>query len=549
MSAYEPPIETVPEFDVLLFRQDDTPLTIGTASKLFLRFPNAQGEENLAKTNVSGLLTANGGIKTASIEPIDPTLNQAITIGSTLVAGGSASIKIGTTAATTTVDIANMSLFGGVLRFNGTGSITNSGSANSMNFADSTVGGTINIAPTATSGIINIGTASNRTGVVNIATGGGTHSGSVNILSTSSTGGLNVNGGSGGWNSSGNLNLTGGSGATIITNLMTRTTGRCAIATNQTNGFLNIGTGNRVYTDATSMGDFNIATGTATGSGGNGCFLNIGTGDRTINSDINFGTGLRDSTSHLYIGYCATTGVNNGVLHLQDGDQNAANVHICNGVSNTGNIQIGNGSSNSGNCNILTGASNSGDVSISTGATATGDVFIGNNANAAGKTFLNSRNIEIGTNSATNSVIYLNNALQPNYSGTQPTTIGATAIGYQLLSARSSGFITPGSTPADLWSVAIGNGVWLVEGTWTMNYTAAGASNAWVRITLNTVSATANDARAVDYNVSTVTGDILFKVDSVFTISGGSSTMYLIGASNGGTKTTTQSRLRLTRLA
>jgi hypothetical protein len=549
MSAYEPPIETVPEFDVLLFRQDDTPLTIGTASKLFLRFPNAQGEENLAKTNVSGLLTANGGIKTASIEPINPALNPAITIGSTLVAGGSASIKIGTTAATTTVDMANMSFYGGVLRFNGTGSITNSGSTNSMAFADNTVSGTINIAPSSTSGVINIGTANNRTGVVNIATGAGTHTGSVNILSTASTGGLNVNGGSGGWNSSGNLNLTGGSGATVVTNLMTRTNARCAIAPNQTNGSLNIGTANRVYTDATSMGEFNIATGTATGSGGNGCFLNIGTGARTVNSDINIGTGLRDSTSHLYIGYCDATGVNAGVFHLQDGDQNAANIHIGNGVSQTGNIQIGNGTSNSGNCNILTGASNSGDVNISTGATSTGDVFIGNNANAAGVLQLNSRNIDIGTNGATNTVIALNNPLQPNYTGTQPTTIGATAIGYQLLSSDTSPFVTPGSTPADLHSVAIGNGVWFVEGTWSMNYTVAGASNAWVRIGLNTVSATISSSRSVDYNVSTVNGDILFKVDSIFTISGGSSTMYLIGGSGGGTKATTYANIRLTRLA
>jgi len=463
MSAYEPPIETVPEFDVLLFRQDDTPLTIGTASKLFLRFPNAQGEENLAKTNVSGLLTANGGIKTASIEPINPALTGAIVIGSTITAP-SGSVKIGNTLPNTFVDIANMTLFGGVLRFNGTGSITNSGSSNAMSFAPNTQSGNIDIAAAQTTGSLSIGNASRSA-----ASG--------------------------------------------------------------------------------SLGVINIATGTATGSGGTGCVLNIGTGARTINSDINIGTGLRDSTSHFNIGYCATTGVNTGVLHLQDGDQNSANIHIGNGTTNTGNIQIGNGASNAGNCNILTGASNSGDISISTGATSTGDVFIGNNANAAGVLNLSSRNINIGTNSATNSVIYLNNALQPNYSGTQPTTIGATAIGYQLLSSDIAPFVTPGGTPADLHSVAIGNGVWFVEGTWSMNYTVAGASNAWVRIGLNTVSATISSSRSVDYNVSTITGDILFKVDSIFTISGGSSTMYLIGGSGGGTKATTYANIRLTRLA
>jgi len=38
-------------------------------------------------------------------------------------------------------------------------------------------------------------------------------------------------------------------------------------------------------------------------------------------------------------------------------------------------------------------------------------------------------------------------------------------------------------------------------------------------------------------------------LDSIFTISGGSSTMYLIGSSSGGTKATTYANIRLTRLA
>jgi hypothetical protein len=44
------------------FFNDGNNVTVEYVNTNFLKYPTAQGEENLAKTNVSGLLTANAGI-------------------------------------------------------------------------------------------------------------------------------------------------------------------------------------------------------------------------------------------------------------------------------------------------------------------------------------------------------------------------------------------------------------------------------------------------------------------------------------------------------
>lgn len=59
MSAYEPPTQNLAIFDPDVFTQNDEPLTITTGSKYFLKYPNAQGTENLQAVNVNGVLTAN----------------------------------------------------------------------------------------------------------------------------------------------------------------------------------------------------------------------------------------------------------------------------------------------------------------------------------------------------------------------------------------------------------------------------------------------------------------------------------------------------------
>lgn len=62
MATYQPPTEILPIFDPNVFLSGDEVLTYNEASKLFLKYPSAQGTENLLITNVNGLLTANAGI-------------------------------------------------------------------------------------------------------------------------------------------------------------------------------------------------------------------------------------------------------------------------------------------------------------------------------------------------------------------------------------------------------------------------------------------------------------------------------------------------------
>jgi hypothetical protein len=66
MAQYPPPIENVPIFDTNLFEDPNDSLTISKADKRYLKYPNAQGDENLQGISVSGTavfnntLTANG---------------------------------------------------------------------------------------------------------------------------------------------------------------------------------------------------------------------------------------------------------------------------------------------------------------------------------------------------------------------------------------------------------------------------------------------------------------------------------------------------------
>lgn len=59
MSNYQPPTENVPVFNSELFETNNTPLTYETASKSFLKYPNAQGAETLQQTTINGFLRAN----------------------------------------------------------------------------------------------------------------------------------------------------------------------------------------------------------------------------------------------------------------------------------------------------------------------------------------------------------------------------------------------------------------------------------------------------------------------------------------------------------
>lgn len=54
MADYTPPTENLPIFDNLVFISGDEPLTYNIAKKRFLRYPNAQGTENLQAITVNG---------------------------------------------------------------------------------------------------------------------------------------------------------------------------------------------------------------------------------------------------------------------------------------------------------------------------------------------------------------------------------------------------------------------------------------------------------------------------------------------------------------
>jgi len=59
MAEYEPPKETLPIFDPAVFATGDEPLTYNIAVKKFLKYPSAQGTENLQAINVNGISTFN----------------------------------------------------------------------------------------------------------------------------------------------------------------------------------------------------------------------------------------------------------------------------------------------------------------------------------------------------------------------------------------------------------------------------------------------------------------------------------------------------------
>lgn len=70
MTSYAPPTENVAIFDTINFTSGETVLTQNQADKRYLRFPNAQGTENLQAINVNGLATFNA----------DATFNNNITL-------------------------------------------------------------------------------------------------------------------------------------------------------------------------------------------------------------------------------------------------------------------------------------------------------------------------------------------------------------------------------------------------------------------------------------------------------------------------------------
>lgn len=78
MADYTPPTEQLPIFDSSVFLTGDQPLTQNQADKRYLRYPNAQGTENLQAINVNGAADFNS---TVNIDGILTTTNAINMIG------------------------------------------------------------------------------------------------------------------------------------------------------------------------------------------------------------------------------------------------------------------------------------------------------------------------------------------------------------------------------------------------------------------------------------------------------------------------------------
>ena len=578
MAQYLPPTENVPIFDTLNFNDGNTPLTYNTAIKYFLRYPYAQGTENLQITNVNGLLTANAGIKANTIGTISlgtvvnlftdgivGTPETAVLNIGTGVRAGTASVNINTSNSSS----APTNFGGGNFSVNGTGNIT--------------------INSTFANGALNICTASRTStatpyGVANILTGNATGDATNNCIFNLGTGTrtyapINIGSGTRDINSPINIGAIGSAPVTtpvFVNGLRVRQSsgisveltsaggldmnstisGAIGIGNTQISGTISIGTGPRSNLGVSlQTGEINIGTGTATGSTTNGVPLNIGTGNRTIYSDVNIGTGIRDTTSNLNIGFCATTGTNNGALHLQDGNDNRANVHIGNGTFNRGNVNICNGigtgavtgQRNDGNVNIQTGAYNNGDLNIQTDATGTGDVFIGNFGNTTGVTYLSSRNIEIGTNGAPTSVISLSAPLRPNYASTASTN--NLMLGFQNITATSTTIPTSSINSIANTGTALDNGVWYIEAQFGVTWTGTPVDSLIVW-SLSTTPATNDLTRMYTMlmNKNLISSQYNGRIETVFRLTGTAVPVYLVAQVNGTNPATSASAIRFTRI-
>jgi hypothetical protein len=86
MATYQPPTENLPIFDPSVFTSGDEVLTYNVALKNFLKYPNAQGTENLQAINVNGIAQFNtnvgiGSAGTANLTPVVNTHKADLQIG------------------------------------------------------------------------------------------------------------------------------------------------------------------------------------------------------------------------------------------------------------------------------------------------------------------------------------------------------------------------------------------------------------------------------------------------------------------------------------
>jgi hypothetical protein len=107
MANYTPPTENLPIFDSAVFLIGDLPLTQNQADKRYLRYPNAQGTENLQAINVGGNATfATGTTITTNAATVNLGLGGAgtVNLNSALIVNGFGSIAMDNADITMTDD-------------------------------------------------------------------------------------------------------------------------------------------------------------------------------------------------------------------------------------------------------------------------------------------------------------------------------------------------------------------------------------------------------------------------------------------------------------
>ena len=78
MADYKPPTEQLPIFDSSVFLSGDQTLTQNQADKRYLRYPNAQGTENLQAINVNGAADFNSTVNIDGILTTTNAINMTV---------------------------------------------------------------------------------------------------------------------------------------------------------------------------------------------------------------------------------------------------------------------------------------------------------------------------------------------------------------------------------------------------------------------------------------------------------------------------------------
>jgi hypothetical protein len=132
MSSYAPPTENVAIFDSVNFTSGDETITQSQADKRYLRFPNAQGTENLQAINVNGIAQFNSNVVVGSTST--PNNTPTLTTNKTnLVIGSGGSGKMDIECPVTVGGFGSLTLTTAPLELNGGARINQSAAPTSPN--------------------------------------------------------------------------------------------------------------------------------------------------------------------------------------------------------------------------------------------------------------------------------------------------------------------------------------------------------------------------------------------------------------------------------